>query len=89
MTGTAMNHTEKSCDRKKLTHAICTLQAVSRSSEIIAWLKSSEIFRLANYMVSRRINQNDFFNDSHSPYTQSPIPILRFGLCNITKRLFT
>lgn len=47
MTNTAMNIPEKSCDRKKLTHAICTLQAVRRNSEIIKWLKSSKIFRLA------------------------------------------
>lgn len=46
MTSRAMNNPEKSCDRKKLTHAICTLQAV-RSSEITKWLKSGKVFRLA------------------------------------------
>lgn len=45
MTCRAMNHPEKSCDRKKLTHAMCTLKEV-RSLESIKWLKSSKVFRL-------------------------------------------
>lgn len=38
MMSIAMNYPKETCDRKKLTHVICTLQAV-RSSEIIKWLK--------------------------------------------------
>lgn len=33
-----MNYPTETCDRNKLTHVICTVQAV-RSSVIIKWLK--------------------------------------------------